>query len=168
MNLTAVRGAAGIVQRHFVESIACARFMPGRLGSLLDFGSGAGFPGIPIAISRPEIAVTLAESQARKAAFLQEAVRTLSLKCRVWAGRAETMGQQFDCVVLRAVDRMENAIGDAAKMVRPGGWLGLLTTEADLPNLKRAAGLMFEWSQSHLPGSERRILGLGQKTISAY
>src|SRR5208283_5094407 len=66
INLTAMRDEEGILSRHFVESIACARALPAGITSLLDFGSGAGFPGIPIALCRPEIAVTLAESQGKK------------------------------------------------------------------------------------------------------
>ena len=73
VNLTSVRSQEGILSRHFMESIACARALPAEVSTLLDFGSGGGFPGIPIAICRPEIAVTLAESQGKKAAFLQEA-----------------------------------------------------------------------------------------------
>ena len=61
LNLTAVRDQAGILSRHFVESIICARQLPAGVETLLDFGSGAGFPGIPIALCHPEIAVTLAE-----------------------------------------------------------------------------------------------------------
>src|SRR5271165_7103158 len=77
MNLTAVRSEDGVLSRHFVESIACAQALPTGIATLLDLGSGAGFPGIPIALCRVEIEVTLAESQGKKAAFLQEAVRTL-------------------------------------------------------------------------------------------
>lgn len=167
MNLTAVRDAAGIVRRHFAESIACAQFLPEGLGSLLDLGSGAGFPGIPIAVCKPQITVTLAESQARKAAFLQEAVRTLSLNCCVWAGRAEALDSQFDCVALRAVDRMERAVASAAELLRVGGWLAILTTEADLPQFKLVAGFGFHWSTAiRLPGSDQRMLGLGVKVFS--
>src|SRR6185369_12464 len=102
-NLTAVRDPEGIIQRHFLESIACARMLPVGIATLLDFGSGAGLPGIPIALCRPEIAVTLAESQGKKAAFLREAVRGLELNPAVFAGRAESLPTQFDCVTLRAV-----------------------------------------------------------------
>src|SRR6202161_3787210 len=72
INLTAIRDQEGILSRHFVESIACARALPADIATLLDFGSGAGLPGIPIAICCPAIAVTLAESQGKKAAFLRE------------------------------------------------------------------------------------------------
>ena len=125
LNLTAVRDEDGILSRHFVESIACARALPVGIGTLLDFGSGAGFPGIPIALYRPEIAVTLAESQGKKAAFLQEAVRVLGLQARVHAARAEVLAQQFDCVTLRAVDRMAEAVRSAAGRVVPCGWLAM-------------------------------------------
>ena len=77
--LTAIRDEEGILTRHFVESIVCARALPAGIATLLDVGSGAGFPGIPIALCRSEIAVTLAESQGKKAAFLQEAVRVLGV-----------------------------------------------------------------------------------------
>ena len=86
-----MRDEQGILSRHFVESIVVARELPQGIRTLLDFGSGAGLPGIPIALCRPEIAVTLAESQGKKAAFLQEAVRVLAISAMVHAGRAETL-----------------------------------------------------------------------------
>jgi 16S rRNA (guanine527-N7)-methyltransferase len=163
VNLTAIRDADGILSRHFVESIAAAQAIPAGIQSLLDFGSGAGLPGIPIAICRPEIAVTLAESQGKKAAFLREAVRTLGLNATVHSARAETLTTQFDCVTLRAVDHMEAAVRAAAQLVRPGGWLALLTTHTDLPVLQSAAGANFTWTTPHpVPGSDQRIVTLGQ------
>jgi 16S rRNA (guanine527-N7)-methyltransferase len=162
VNLTAVRDEDGILARHFVESIACARALPAGISTLLDFGSGAGFPGIPIAICRPEIAVTLAESRGKKAAFLQEAVRVLNLPIAVHSARAETLHGPFDCVTLRAVDKMAIAVQAASFLVGPGGWLALMTTGADLPNLQTATVSSFEWTPPiPLPGGEKRILGLG-------
>jgi len=79
LNLSAIRDEEGILSRHFIESIAVARGLPHGILSLLDFGSGAGLPGIPIALCRPEIVVTLAESQNKKAAFIKEAVRVLGI-----------------------------------------------------------------------------------------
>jgi 16S rRNA (guanine527-N7)-methyltransferase len=107
MNLTSIRTEDGILARHFVESIACARAIPDGVRTLLDYGSGAGFPGIPIAICRPEITVTLAESQGKKAAFLQEVVRSLQLSASVHHGRADAVRAEFDCVTLRAVDKID-------------------------------------------------------------
>ena len=163
-NLTAVRDPEGIIQRHFLESIACARMLPVGIATLLDFGSGAGLPGIPIAICRPEIAVTLAESQGKKAAFLREAVRGLELNVAVFAGRAESLPTQFDCVTLRAVDRMEQAVNAAAALVRIGGWLAPMTTTSNLPKLQSALGTEYTWAAPKaLPGSEQRILALATK-----
>ncbi len=179
-NLTSVRDEGVIIQRHFVESIACAQALPRGIATLLDFGSGGGFPGIPIAICRPEIAVTLAESQGKKAAFLQEAVRVTGISARVHAGRAETLAAAgggmfhvehsggFDCVTLRAVDRMEQAVAVAARLVRPGGWVAPMTTVMDLPGLEAAAGAGFTWQEPvTLPGSGRRVLALGQRAVQS-
>jgi 16S rRNA (guanine527-N7)-methyltransferase len=164
VNLTAVRDEEGILQRHFVESIACARALPADIHTLLDFGSGAGFPGIPIALCRPAIAVTLAESQGKKAAFLQEAVRTLGITAKVHSGRAETLTTAFDCVTLRAVDRMELAVQASADLVAPGGWLAPMTTGADLPTIEAIAGAGFAWLDPvRLPGGQDRILALGRR-----
>jgi 16S rRNA (guanine527-N7)-methyltransferase len=165
VNLTAIRDEEGILRRHFVESIACARALPTEIRTLLDFGSGGGFPGIPIALCRPEIAVTLAESQGKKAAFLREAVRVLGLNAQVHSARAEVLRTVFDCVTLRAVDKMELAVQAAAQLVRPGGWLALLTTTADLPALHSAAGADFSWpAPLPQPGGDGRVLALGERS----
>jgi 16S rRNA (guanine527-N7)-methyltransferase len=162
VNLTSLRTEDAIISRHLAESVACAKAVPPGVKTLLDFGSGAGLPGIPIALCRPEIMVTLAESQGKKASFLREAVRALGIPVRVHADRAETLGINFDCVVLRAVDRMAEAVTSAAQLVAPGGWLGLMTTDADLQGLKTAAGPEFWWTcPIRLPESTERILVLG-------
>lgn len=167
INLTAIRDENAILSRHFFESIACAHMLPAGIAALLDFGSGAGFPGIPIALCRREIAVTLAESQGKKAAFLQEAVRTLQLSTKVHSGRAENLQALFDCVTLRAVDRMESALQAAAPLVRPGGWLASMTTNNDLPSMTKAAGAEFSWSEPlRLPGGGQKVLALGQRIDS--
>jgi len=131
INLSAIRDEEGVLRRHFAESILAASVLPVEVKTLLDFGSGAGFPGIPIALCCPQIAVTLAESQSKKAGFLREVVRSLGLSAEVFGGRAEQVGRSFDCVTLRAVDDMDRAVKDAAKLVAPGGCLLILTTEAD-------------------------------------
>jgi 16S rRNA (guanine527-N7)-methyltransferase len=167
VNLTAIRDEEGILSRHFVESIACARALPADITTLLDFGSGAGFPGIPIALCRPEISVTLAESQGKRAAFLQEALRVLRISANVHSGRAETLTTNFDCVTLRAVDRMELAVEAASRLVSPGGWLALMTTCGELEGLKAAAGAEFSWPTAvPLPGSQERVLALGKRRVS--
>src|ERR1700735_4122021 len=80
LNLSAIRDEESIISRHIIESIIVSNELLPEIKTLLDFGSGAGLPGIPIALCHPEIAVTLAESQGKKAAFLQEAVRVLGIE----------------------------------------------------------------------------------------
>jgi 16S rRNA (guanine527-N7)-methyltransferase len=168
VNLTAIRDEEGILRRHFVESIACARALPAGIKTLLDFGSGAGFPGIPIALCRSEIAVTLAESQGKKAAFLREAVRVLKLSAVVHSARAEALNDRFDCVTLRAVDKMDQAVRSAGKLVRSGGYLALMTTCKELDALKATAGAEFAWPQLiPLPGGEERKIAIGERVISS-
>ncbi|MGO8706237.1 MAG: 16S rRNA (guanine(527)-N(7))-methyltransferase RsmG [Terracidiphilus sp.] len=167
LNLSSIRDETEIMSRHIIESISVARSIPGHVTTLLDFGSGGGLPGIPIALCRPQIAVTLAESQGKKAAFLQEAVRVLGIAAKVHSGRAEALNEPFDCVILRAVEKMPKAVATAAKLVSPNGWLALMTTEAAINQLQTAAGPQFHWdSPIYLPESESRILALGQKVNS--
>ena len=131
-NLTAIRDPGEIVRRHFGESLFAAQHLP-KCQTLLDFGSGAGFPGLPIQLFHPGLRVTLAESQNKKATFLREAVRTLDLKTEVWAARVEAMpaALRFDVVTLRAVDNMDAAI--AAASSRTSGRMMLLTTIRQIP-----------------------------------
>ena len=168
LNLSAIRDKEGILSLHFIESIAVERALPEGIGTLLDFGSGAGLPGIPIALCRPKIAVTLAESQGKKAAFLQEAVRVLGIHATVHAGRAEVLRAAVDCVVLRAVDRMPKAVASAVGLVAPGGWLALMTTGAEIATLRSAAGAEISWNEPvSLPFGSDRILALGRRVSSA-
>lgn len=167
LNLSSVRAEDAILSVHLVESICVARSLPNGISSLLDFGSGGGLPGIPIALCRPEIAVTLAESKGKKAAFLQEAVRVLGIPAKIHADRAETLRAVYDCVTMRAVEKMPRAVAAAVKLVAQGGWLALMTTDGSLTDLKASAGAGLRWEEPiRLPGSESRVLALGQRTNS--
>ena len=130
-NLTAIRDPEEIVRRHFGESLFVAAHLP-FCATLLDLGSGAGFPGLPIQLARPTLRVTLAESQNKKASFLREAVRTLGLSTEVWADRVENMpsGRRFDVVALRAVDNPTVALGLARGRLAVGGRIAHLTSGA--------------------------------------
>jgi 16S rRNA (guanine527-N7)-methyltransferase len=127
-NLTAIREPEEIVRRHFGESLFTALHLPS-CRSLLDLGSGAGFPGLPIQLALPDLSVTLAESQNKKAAFLREAVRTLGLSTAVWANRVEALpeARRFDVVALRAVDNAGLALTLARARLNPGGVITHLT-----------------------------------------
>jgi 16S rRNA (guanine527-N7)-methyltransferase len=167
INLTAIRDEEGILTRHFVESIACARALPAGIGTLLDFGSGAGFPGVPIALCRPEIAVTLAESQGKKAAFLQEAVRVLGLATKVYAGRAELLKARFDCVVLRAVERMPQAVRAASKLASPEGRVLVMATKGELEQFDGLCGQEFSRFEAYpLAGSATGVLAIAHRRIN--
>ena len=170
-NLTAIRDEQGILSRHFLESILCASALPAGIQTLLDFGSGAGFPGIPIALMRPEIEVTLAESQNKKAAFLREAVRTLGLSTKVHSARAEELKRQFDCVTLRAVDNMAAAIPAAIQLIRENGWLAVLTTRSETAGIQQIANPLgeFHWPAPIplQPGTEHVLL-LAQRGKSHF
>ncbi|MEO6981953.1 MAG: 16S rRNA (guanine(527)-N(7))-methyltransferase RsmG [Edaphobacter sp.] len=157
-NLTAIREPEEIVRRHFGESLFAAEHL-GPCESLLDLGSGAGFPGLPIALLRPEIRVTLAESQGKKAAFLREAARTLGLNVEVWGNRAEALPaeRQFDTVTLRAVDHMAAAL--AAAEPRAVHRLVLLTSTTGAPPLPNFP----ERIEIAIPESEDRILLLATR-----
>jgi len=163
-NLTAIRDEKGILSRHFLESILCARLLPPGLHTLLDFGSGAGFPGLPIAILHPEIAVTLAESQHKKAAFLREAVRVTGVDAKVHSGRAEELTSKYDCVTLRGVDNMAAAIPAAVQLIAPNGYIAILTTIADAASFQSLADqtAKFTWSPLQpLPQGTERVFLLG-------
>lgn len=167
-NLTAVRTEREIVLRHFGESLFCARTLPHDAGTLLDFGSGAGFPGAVCALARPGLAVCLAESQAKKAAFLRELARSFGGLFEVHTGRVEALppARRFDVVTLRAVDRMEQACRAALSRVRPGGSLALLTTEASFADLQRTlAGV--QWRKPvAIPDSVQRVVVVGSPTAA--
>ncbi len=133
-NLTAIRDPEEIVRRHFGESLFTARHLP-PCETLLDLGSGAGFPGVPIQLALPHLRVTLAESQHKKASFLREAVRVLGLRTIVWGGRAEDLPDEnlFDVVTLRAVDNPTAALTEARRRLRPFGVIAHLTARPSTP-----------------------------------
>ena len=102
-------------------------------GTLLDFGSGAGFPGIPLQLVRSQLQITLAESQGKKAGFLREAIRTLGLTSTVWAQRVENLpaDRKFDVVTMRAVDASASMLPFAAQRIAALGSLLRFTAESD-------------------------------------
>ena len=102
INLTRIEGVEEAVNRHYAESLYLGANLPAGPLTIADVGSGAGFPGFPIAVLRPECMVTLIESHKRKAVFLKEASRSLH-NVVVLAQRGEAVSQTFDWVISRAV-----------------------------------------------------------------
>jgi 16S rRNA (guanine527-N7)-methyltransferase len=178
INLTAIRDPEEIVTRHFGESLFLARHLFERASSspaaysiakssphLADFGSGAGFPGIPIRIWAPDIALTLIESSQKKATFLREVSRALGLAdINVANVRAETLtSATFDVVTLRAVERFADALATAARLVRPSGRLAMLISSSQLSRL-HSSGSGFTWRNAEqVPMSQSRMLVIGTK-----
>jgi 16S rRNA (guanine527-N7)-methyltransferase len=161
LSLTAIRDEAQVLERHLMEGVFAAEHHPAGATSL-DFGSGTGIPGIPIAICHPELSITLAESQRKKAAFLQEAVRTLGLSTSVHAGRAEILlPNSFDSVWMRAVDKSATTLPAAAALAARNGFLCLFGTSV-VPQLPPDSG-HWQWKTLPFPGSTGRVLHIGQR-----
>jgi 16S rRNA (guanine(527)-N(7))-methyltransferase RsmG len=102
LNLTRIDSPEEAVRLHYCESLFIGTKLRAGPLNIADVGSGAGFPGIPLAVLRPECMVTLVESHRRKAVFLREASRNLA-NVQVVTSRAENLKTEFDWVVSRAV-----------------------------------------------------------------
>jgi 16S rRNA (guanine527-N7)-methyltransferase len=124
-NLTAVRDPAEMISRHLLDSLAVLPFVHGK--NLADLGSGAGLPGIPLAIARPDLVVTLVESNGKKARFLREAVRSLPLaNVTVAQARVQDTTGVFDTITARAFASLPGMLAWAGHLLAPGGrWLAL-------------------------------------------
>jgi 16S rRNA (guanine527-N7)-methyltransferase len=168
MNLTAVRDPEQIVARHFGESLFAASHLlnPHWTGSIVDIGSGAGFPGLPLAMYAPAATVTLIESQGKKVAFLNEVIFALGLKnAKAWAGRAEAFPTKMDLVTMRAVERFEGALPIACQLVAPGGRLALMVGNSQV-RLAEELGTHLRWSPPlNMPGGNSRVLLIGTNTV---
>lgn len=189
INLTAIRNEEEIVTRHFGESLFAASHLFPRVSSafsapsavkgldvdvdvdvaearrptaeprVADLGSGAGFPGVPIKLWAPKISLTLIESNQKKATFLREIARALTLTdVNIQNVRAETLPlSTFDVVTLRAVERLPKVLPTAASLLTPSGRLALLiasnqldATRSHLPNLSWDPPIPTPQSQSRL------------------
>jgi 16S rRNA (guanine527-N7)-methyltransferase len=172
INLTAIRDPEQIVTRHFGESLFAARHLFAPLATsavkgvaVADLGSGAGFPGLPLKLWAPDISLTLIESNHKKAAFLREVTRALTLTdVNILAARAEPItGISFDIVALRAVERFSAILPVAASLVAPVGRLALLISFDQLDQA-RASLPDLVWSQPEpIPLSRSRILAVAHR-----
>jgi 16S rRNA (guanine527-N7)-methyltransferase len=102
VNLTTITSLEEAVERHYCESLFLGSHLPAGSLRVVDVGSGAGFPGFPVAVLRPDCEVTLVESHQRKAVFLREASRKFG-NVRVVGKRAEDVEEKFDYMISRAV-----------------------------------------------------------------
>lgn len=130
-NLTAVRGPVAMVSQHLLDSLAVLPHlpMPAERPAIADVGSGAGLPGIPIAVARPDWQVTLVEASQKKAAFLRQACIALGLaNVAVHEGRVESLrpAALFAIVISRAFADLAKFIAACAHLVAPGGVLAAM------------------------------------------
>ena len=176
VNLSAIRDPDQIVTRHFGESLFAARHLfpgslygetaerssasQGRQVSVADVGSGAGFPGLPIKLWAPHVSLALIESNQKKATFLREVARALTLAdINITTSRAEALASgTFDLVTLRAVESFAAILPVAASLVAPAGRLALLIGTSQLDSAGSALP-QFAWSSPKpIPMSRNRML----------
>jgi 16S rRNA (guanine527-N7)-methyltransferase len=125
MNLTAITGPEEAAIKHFLDSLLVAKHVP-LSGSLVDIGSGAGFPGLPLKIVQPGLQVVLVEAVRKKASFLRQVVRLLRLEgVEVYNGRVEDLDRPaaFDYATSRAFSEFALFCRLAAPLLKPGGVL---------------------------------------------
>ncbi len=156
INLTSLKPGVEMVVRHYCESLFLASHLP-KAGKarIADIGSGAGFPGVPIAVLHPDWAVTLIESHRRKSVFLREAARHLR-NIAVLAVRAERVTDVFDWAVSRAVNP-EDLLANVPRLARN---VGLLIGELNYSALQRFTSIA--WAEPiRLPWGDRRFCVFG-------
>src|SRR5581483_10534515 len=152
LNLTSVDSLEEAVELHYGEALFLARHLPAQPSRIADIGSGAGFPGIPVAVFRPDCHVTLIESHQRKAVFLREATRKLP-NVRVMATRAEEVSEPFDRAISRAV-----SYADLAPILKKIARAADLLTGSEEP----PGEICFEWNPPiRIPWSRNRFLRMG-------
>ena len=137
INLTAIRTEKGIVLKHFLDSLSVCPHLPS-ISSLLDIGSGAGFPGIPLKIVQPSLEITLIDSIRKKVDFQRHILRMLGLKgIEAIHGRVQdkeilhSMGGRFDLVISRAFTDIRNLLLLSFPFVKKGGLVLAMKGELD-------------------------------------
>ncbi|MCX5885288.1 MAG: 16S rRNA (guanine(527)-N(7))-methyltransferase RsmG [Proteobacteria bacterium] len=152
VNLTSLRDDLDILIKHFLDSLLPVSYIP-RHSSLLDIGSGAGFPGIPLKIAEPTLFVTLLDSTRKKVFFERHLIRTLGLDgIEALHGRAEDLGKKeappvFDVIISRALYSIEKFQQVSEGCIRRGGRLIILTTPHPGDGQKEQVREGFRWKE---------------------
>jgi 16S rRNA (guanine527-N7)-methyltransferase len=150
MNLTRIESLEEVVRLHYCESFFLGTWFSEAPRTVVDIGSGPGFPGIPVAIFRPDIKMTLLESNGRKCAFLRDSSRGLA-NVRVLNVRSEQCRERFDWIISRAV-----AVPEVIKSgLAPN--FALLVSKQDAPS---------GWEVVDLPWGSNRVLSVSRETVS--
>lgn len=180
MNLTGITDPEGMLIKHFVDSLTAAPFLPSDPFSLIDVGTGAGFPGVPLAILRPDCTLTLLDSLQKRLTFLEAVCTALNLPARRIHARAEDAGrrpelrERFDVATARAVAPLPLLCEYCLPFVRPGGCFVALKgpdapaeTEAAARALRELHGEVTQTAALTLPAEEplhRQVLTIRKKS----
>lgn len=166
INLTSLRRPEEIATRHFEESLFLAKLLPPPAGLLVDIGSGAGFPGLPLKIAWPSVETVLLEPNKKKATFLKEVIRHCDLRgIEVRAERLEEaiakgLAGRASLATMRAVAATVELLADVRTLLIPGGRAAFFTGEREATALAKQAG--FQWERPvPIPHSERRVILVG-------
>lgn len=155
MNLTRITDPAEAWTRHVLDSLTLLPHMKDAGGRLIDVGSGGGVPGIPLAIARPDLAVTLLDATEKKVAFLSAVAASLALSnVKAIAGRAEKLAAKelkggFDVVTARAVARLVELIPWTVPFARRGGRILLIKGERAEEELAEAGSVLKRYRCTH-------------------
>lgn len=165
-NLTAITEREQVYEKHFADSLAGCVYIK-KSASLVDVGSGAGFPSFPIAIAREDVSVTAVDSLGKRVNFLCELSHMLNLNCTCVHSRAEDFArqhrQQFDVATARAVAPLNILLEYTAPLVKAGGLVLCYKTDESecetAKNAERLLGLKYQGCFSfHLPSGDRRCI----------
>jgi 16S rRNA (guanine527-N7)-methyltransferase len=162
VSLTTIAKPEDIIRFHFGESFFIAKSLTLENGRLADVGSGAGFPGIPMAMLFRGLQVTLIEANAKKAAFLSEVIRKLALPnaCVVRARMRDVELGGFDFITARALGPYEELLEWAIRSLSGSGKLILWLGEDDAARISQERG--WSWQDPvRIPGSRRRVILIG-------
>lgn len=152
MNLTAITDPDEVVIKHFADSISLFKAVnPDNGAKILDLGTGAGFPGIPLLITRPDINLTMVDSTAKKLRYVAQTVETLGLEAETLHARAEEAGkdpeyrEQYDIVCSRAVAALNVLSEYCLPFVKVGGVFVAMKSakaEEEIADAKKALGIL--------------------------
>lgn len=151
-NLTAITDPEDVRLKHFEDSLTILQAVDLKDQKVADIGPGAGFPGIPLKIARPDISLTLIEATRKKVDFLEHLIKVLNLKkTRAIWGRAEDIARskeyadKFDVALVRAVAKLDKLAGYCLPLVKPGGILIAMKGAQITEELKTAKKEIAHW-----------------------